>query len=527
MNSANHLSKKDLLFNIVYTLCRRKSLIIGLTFLTYVSFIFGTYLVTPLWKATAMVMMEPNPRQQIILFDKLASPSGQISQINPVLNIVEMLKARSAASEVVKEFGLDERSRQRGLHPKGLRFKARKLIGGIVTTPINILMWIRGAPHVEKNFLADAIDDFQNDAEDIGVESDTSIIDISVWEESPKLAMDIANRMAQMMVERTMNITRAETDRAYTFVKGQMKESERKLADAEEALRLFKEQSNVVSIDTQASADIGRLSTLETELAVDMVSARETDERIKEVKGQIGDAKEIEVATSVISRNPHIDELKSAIIDDEMKLAALLTEKTEEHPDVVNMKSSISEAKRKLKKEAEMVLDSRTEKKNPIFEDLQKRLVDLEIDSYAFKAKISGQKRAIDKLHENLGKYPSKEERLARLTREVEIQSGVYDNLKSKLEELKILKTTPIGEMRLSTIDKAFLFKSDNQNWPMWLLNIPVGFILSLVFALGLAFFLEYWDDTFRSVTELGKRTGKNVFGAIPFFDKESDGGDS
>jgi len=516
-----------LLFNIVHTIFKRKSLIIGLTLITYLSFLFGTYLVTPLWKATALVMMEPNPRQQIILFDKMASPSGQMSQINPVLNMVEMLTSKSVANEMVKEFGLDERSRQRGLHPRGLRFRAKKFIVGVVTTPIHILMWIRGAQAGEKNFLADAIDEFMGDAEDIKVESDTSIINITIWEESPKLAMDMANRMAEKIVEKTINLTRGELDRAYVFVAGQVEESGRKLSEAEEALSRFKEESGVVSMDTQANADISRLSTLETALAVGNVSARETLERIKEVKEQIGDEKEIEVATSVIARNPHIDELKSAIIDNEMKLAALLVEKTEEHPDVVNIKSAISEARSTLKKEAEMVLNSRTEKKSPIFEELQQRLVDLEIDSYALRAKMRGQEQVIDKLRENLGEYPSKEKRLAKLTREVSIQSGVYETIKSKLEELKILKSTAIGETRLSTIDRAFLFESDNQAWPKWLINIPIGFVLSLVLALGIAFFLDYWDDTFRGASELERKTGRNVFGAIPLVDEEKKGGGS
>jgi uncharacterized protein involved in exopolysaccharide biosynthesis len=525
MNYDNPLTRKELLFSIFHTLFKRKCFIVGLTLLTYASFIFGTYLVTPLWKATALVMMEPNPRQQIILFDKLASPSQQISQINPVLNVVEMLTTKSMAEEVVKEFGLDERQRQRGLHPRTFREKAKKAIVKVFTAPIDFLMWVRGAPPGQKNYLADAIDDFLDDAEDIDIEEDTSVIDITIWEESPKLARDIANRLADKIVDKMMNLTRGEVDKAYAFVSGQVDKAGRKLAAAEEALREYKEKNGLVSLDSQSSADIARLSELETEMAEAKVSEREIAERIKEVKGQIGDEKEIEVATSVISRNPHIDELKSAIIESEMKLAALLTEKTEAHPDVVNMKSSISEARRKLKQEAEMVLDSKTEKKNPIFEDLQKRLVDLEIDSYAIKSKMQGLRRAIANLNKNLGAYPSKEERLAKLKREVDIQSGLYENLKAKLEELRILRKSVIGETRLSVIDKAFLFDDDNQNWPMWLLNIPIGFILSLSLALGLAFFIEYWDDTFRNMAELRKKTGKTVFGVLPLLDKEKKGG--
>ncbi len=526
MNSANHLSKKDFLFNILHTLFKRKFFIIGLTLVTYFSFLFGTFLITPLWKGTALIMVEPNARHQIVLFDKMSAPAGQLTQINPLLNMVEVLSTKAVAGEVVKEFGLDERKRQRGLHPKGLRLRSKKLLVNILTSPMKIFSLIRGGTSGEKDFFSDAVEDFKKDAEDIKVISDTSVISISIWEESPRLAVDIANAMAEKMIDKTMNLTRGELQKAFEFVSGQVDKSEAKLAGAEKALRLFKEQSGVVSINTQTSAEIARLSSMETELAVARVSARETKERIKEVKGQIGDKKEIEVATSVIARNPHVDELKSAIIDKELKLAALLTEKTEEHPDVLNMKSSISEAKRSLKQEAEMILGSRTEKKNPLYEELQKRLIDLEIDSYALKSKMRGLKQAIDKIYNTLGEFPSKEERLAKLTREVSIESGVYENLKSKLEELNILKTTSIGEMRLSVIDKAYIPRGESPLWPKWFINIPVGLIVSLFLVLGLAFFLEYWDDTFRSLAELRRKTGRNVFGAIPLADEENKGGE-
>jgi len=514
----DQLSKREIVFNILYTIFKRKFLIVAIFVLTYFAFLFGTFLVSPVWKATALVLMEPNPKQQIVLFDEMAKPSGEIPTVNPAQNLVGMLTSRSMSEEIVKEFQLDKRLKQTRKHPKSLRGKVKRMMVNVVIDyPMDVINWLGILAPGEKNFLADAIDDFQNDALDIEVEEDTSVINISIWGETPQLAMDIANRMAEKLRNKTLNLTKQEATKAFVFIKDQTAKAKEELDRADANLRKFREENSLVSIDEQIKFDIERVADLQTDLSIARIARKETEERIKEVKKQIDNQKEVETTSTLIAMNPLVSELKTDIKDQELKLAALLAEKTEEHPDVVMLKSQIAAAMKRLKQEAEMTLQNKKEERNPIYMDLSSRLVNLEIDDFALNAKEQGINNVVSGLNRMLGDYPMREVDLGNLTRELEIHEGIYKNLKAKLEELRVLKNTVMNEMRIQIIDSAFLFDDADQSWPLWILNIIVGVVLSATWALGLAFFLEYWNESFRTADELESKSGNNVFGGIPY----------
>ncbi|MFQ5427450.1 MAG: exopolysaccharide transport family protein [Thermodesulfobacteriota bacterium] len=514
----DQLSKREVIFNILYTIFKRKFLIIAIFVITYFAFLFGTFLVSPVWKATALVLMEPNPRQQIVLFDEMAKPSGEIHTVHPAQNLVDILTSRSMSEEIVKEFQLDKRLKEKRKHPKSLRDRIKGVMANVtIGYPMDFIVWLGILSPGEKNFLAEAIDDFQNDALDVAVEEDTSIINISIWGETPQLSMDIANRLAEKLQIKTLNLTKQEATKAYDFINSQAAKAKENLDRAEANLRKFREENLLVSIDEQIKFDIERVADLQSNLSATRITRKETEERIKEVKRQIDNQKEVETASSLIVMNPLANELKTDIKDQELKLAALLAEKTEEHPEVVTLKNQIAAATKRLKQEAELTLQNKKEERNPIYMDLASRLVSLEIDDFALNAKEEGINHVVSGLNRMLADYPMREVELGNLTRDLEVHEGIYGNLKKKIEELRVLKNTVINEKGVQIIDSAFLFDDADQSWPLWILNIIVGMILSSAWALGLAFFLEYWNESFRTADELENKTGSNVFGHIPY----------
>ena len=49
-------------------------------------------------------------------------------------------------------------------------------------------------------------------------------------------------------------------------------------------------------------------------------------------------------------------------------------------------------------------------------------------------------------------------------------------------------------------------------------MNIAVAFILGLLIAVGLAFVIEYFDDTVKSADDVERYLGLTVLGTIPEF---------
>jgi uncharacterized protein involved in exopolysaccharide biosynthesis len=516
------LTKKEILYNIFFTLLKRKKLLFGVFTVTFSAILLGTFLVTPVWKATALIMVEPNPKQQMIIFENMATPRAEPSTVNPALNMIQVLTSRGMAEKIIKDFGLDKIAEEKAKRPKKLRDKIKKVMVDVgITYPTDFLIWLGILPPGEKNFLADAIDDFMDETEDIELEEDTSVINLSIWGESPKMARDIANKMANLLIEKTLYLTQSEAKGAYDFVTTRVTTAEKDLKDVEEALRKYKEANSIVRIDEEAKVKINKLADLEIDLGMAQIEKKETEERIKDVKRQLSEQKETIIGSDIVASIPYFDELKNTLKDLEVRMASLLTEKTREHPDVISLKASIDEVKKKLKEEAEIILQKQTKPMSPFFQDLTSRLVSLEIDRVALTAKEYGLEQIVSKAKKELNAIPGKELELERLTREVTIKQGIYQNLKTKEEELSILKDNVINELSLKIIDEAYVYDDVDQDWPMWILNIPVGFIVSLACALGVVFFVEYWNDSFRTSRDI--KVDRTLFlGSVPYIKRKN-----
>ena len=55
----------------------------------------------------------------------------------------------------------------------------------------------------------------------------------------------------------------------------------------------------------------------------------------------------------------------------------------------------------------------------------------------------------------------------------------------------------------LKIIDKGFVPEDENPDWPKWILVISLGFMGSLLLSFGAIFFIEYWDESFKSPYEI------------------------
>ncbi len=73
----------------------------------------------------------------------------------------------------------------------------------------------------------------------------------------------------------------------------------------------------------------------------------------------------------------------------------------------------------------------------------------------------------------------------------------------------------------LKIIDKAFIPEDASPDWPKWILVIPLGFMGSMLLSFGTVFFIEYWDESFKSPKEIEDRLGLPVLCTITDINKK------
>ena len=99
------------------------------------------------------------------------------------------------------------------------------------------------------------------------------------------------------------------------------------------------------------------------------------------------------------------------------------------------------------------------------------------------------------------------------LKREVDTNKHLYDALLTKIKEQRIMEK--IQPVSVSIIDKAETPEFPAK--PRKMLNILLAVVLGLFGGTGLAFFIEYLDNTIKSPEETEERLGAPVLGVIPF----------
>lgn len=505
------LNPRELLYRFIYVLFKRKWLLLSTFVLSATIIIIGLLFVTPLWKATARVLVRSNPQQQIILFNDLTTPGQQDQKVLDARNLIQITTSQAMAETIVKEFDLGKRKEPQDLrdYPK-YWLDELKDFAKVVASKMGLMEY---KPH---NYFIDAVEDLIEDYQDVALEQDTQVINLSVWGSSPKLAGDVANRMAELLVEHTRSIVQTEATDAYEFTRDQVKLSEESLRRAEDLLLAFKESQGITSLEQERNLLLQRMDDLRAKSSVVLADQQEAEGKLNEVRQQLGRQDKRIVSSSMVAANSVVTQLKSSLNDLTAKVAALEVERTSSHPEVVELKAQIAELKKRLSQEPSTVLATEDTITNPVHQNLQQQQVDLQSSVSALKAKANTWSHEISTLQKRLESLANQEIELNRLVRDVATYEDRYKTLKKKLLELEVQRVARMSEFDVRVIDPAYVSEDADVQWPNWKVALPITLGVALAFALGLVLFIEYWNDTLETPKETQKALQLAVLGAVP-----------
>lgn len=208
-----------------------------------------------------------------------------------------------------------------------------------------------------------------------------------------------------------------------------------------------------------------------------------------------------------------IDEIDKQITDAEAKKSQLLVKYTDQHPDVVAVNAQINKL---------------TENKNRVQEEVTKKV---ENESRALETKaasevitgLQAQLAAAQRREAELrGAYfnavgtstqqAQSETRLTTLTNEIETNRTLLNTYiqRQKEMELTIKSSRPDNITISSSAQYASLVGPQRER------NIIIAFLLSLGLGVGLAFLMDYLDDSIKSSDDIGKHLGLPTLALIP-----------
>ena len=320
----------------------------------------------------------------------------------------------------------------------------------------------------------------------------TEIVTLTVAHRNPDLAAEIANRVADLLIEENMELRKGKTREVLQILESQLAIAKQTLSESENELKNFKEKYPWVGLSADANTSISSISQLEIEVQgigteVDKLNSLLQRIKTEEFQEKLVTLREILTFLSAqnVTTGPALSEEFQALVSARVKL---LDEYAETHPFVVENADKIN-------------------------------LLDIKIEQVAREAakklqRDEANRQAQIQLQENrLRNFPAQEVELARLRRKMESDERIFTSIQGKYNEASIANKVEVGD--LSIIDRAVPPNEDGYT-SFILKKIAMGFILAFGLSFGLAFLFEVLDRTVVTPEETERRMGIKVIGSIP-----------
>ena len=430
----------DVRDQFIHILFKNKWLILFIALIGTILTAAGTYLSTPLFKATSKIMVKVNVSQEVQLFDDFYQPVFGGNKIIPANNFLEIAGSEVMARKMVKKFGLDEKLRKKREEPEDFREtfwywieEAKDWVKFIAKYPYNLYLEIttgEASPEEHENFTTQAVNKFLEDTIDFDLVAESDIINLSIWGESPSEAEKIAKEIAAQVIQQRIALEQNAANYGYNFSRSELEKAERQLEKAERQLQQFNQKWNISKIEKQ---------------------------------------KEIKLNS--------IDEIEKSLITVNAELSA-------NHARLIETKAQMKEQKK-------LIASLNT------YEQLLSESINLKITINANIAQKKAYESASMSIKKELAELIKKQFDLSRLEREFVQKEDLYSQLADKHAKLNIQRISDLSGVDLRIIDVSELADDMEPDWPFWDLNMLIGVIVSLFFGVGVAIILAIHKDSF------------------------------
>src|SRR4030042_4096840 len=260
------------MYHFFYVVFKKKWLITLLSILFIALTVLGTLLFTPLYKATSKIMVRANVTQEVIFFKDLYQQVPKTSKIIPANNFIELAKSEALARIIVNKFELDKKLQRKYEDPQDFRDYFRSYLKEAADRVSNAIQDLQSritgeSPKQSKtDYTAKAVRKFLRDTTDIEYVSESDIINLTIWGESPKEAEDISKELTNLVIQNSISWEQNAADYGYNFSLVEVEKADRELAIAEQNLNRFMHRWDLSKIEKQKEIKLNELDDLERNL---------------------------------------------------------------------------------------------------------------------------------------------------------------------------------------------------------------------------------------------------------------------
>ena len=483
------------LYDYWRVLRKRRWIIMLSVFAGLVSVTLLTFQQAPIYQATARILIEketPNilAFQEVLDLDTAAKDYYQTQY--------KILRSRTLARQVLQKFDMMKPGALQNSEKKN--FSPRQFLQQLFLQTMKKL-GLYQEPKLSEADKATAqeeeiIDDFLARLIVTPIR-DSRLVDVGVRSNDRQQTALFANALVEMYIKQSRENKLTATRDAVSWLGQELETTREKLEASEAALQAYKEKNAIISLEDRQKIVMQKLSELNTAVNNAQIRRAEIEAEYKKIRRY--DIKQLETTDRVIN-NPLIQKLKVELSTLESQLSELKKKLRDKHPNVTALRSQIASLQTRLEEEIKGILSSITNE----YEVAKTQERDL-------AAMLAQQEQKALELDQKAIKYKE-------LARQVETNQRIYNTLLQREKETGISER--LETSNIDIIDRAVV--PTEPIAPKKGRNIMLGFLISLFIGSGLAFLLEYSDDSIHTSDDIKHYLELPFLGLIPMIASQS-----
>ncbi len=462
---------------LLLVILKRKYIIIGVFCTTLALVATATFTTTPVYRASAKILVKPEKLSESMIFFRLNSPL----KLNPqtwLNSEIDLLQTRPVAEKTVLTFGLQKSN-----------VKNAELTAKEKNIRLNIAV-----ERFQKNLL---LESGQN----------SNVIKISYEHSDPELAAAVVNGLIEQYLKYRSEIY-DETDNV-KFYEEQLKIVGDKLRQLEDNEAIYKSDESIISAEEYAAVLLAKLTDYEKNLTQVSMTLIGKKAKLKIIQEQLKKGSDINIPSTEVSDSPsrekHIATLKSRLLSMEIDRDQLLQRFKPGYVKVMELETNIAATKTIIRNEIEEIIEQ---------EGASIR---------ALQAEKQSLEKMIAVLNREVQAFVKKDFHIKQLNRGIEDNRELYSILLKQREDARLSSAKLNSGVNLKVINPAV--PPHKPVRPQKGLNLILAATLGLLGGLGLAFVFDYLDPSVHTDSELKQATGMTVLGSVKDFPRQGVGG--
>jgi polysaccharide biosynthesis transport protein len=477
--------------NAIY---KYRYIVVTVFLLVMLGMVVKTYTTTPMYSATASLLIENERSASVAGFDAPTS-TGWTDPEPYYQTQLRILTGREVATKVVNRLRLEtvpEFSRQeperRGL--AAVLHTMKRQGRGVVRR------LLRGAPPPESGAqgpptLDELINRFLG-AVSVDPVRGSRLYNVSVTSSSPTFAARAADTLVEEYVKQNFELRTQATAKSLQFLADEIVKQQAKVENSERAMAQYRETHNALSLAESQNTVV---------LSLNQANERFTQARTERIQkeanyNQVKSLPSAALAESIpaVTQNAAVQNLRQRLAELQRERVSLNERYGEKHPLVIQNANAIEDTTRQYQATLMSAVQSiRNDYEAAV--SLQQRLA----------ATLEEQKGAAMDLNRKSVSYTV-------LEREAQSTRQIYETLLKRQNELQIVSSSGANNVRL--VDRAVAPSAPFQPDPQR--DLMLGAIVGLVLAVGLVCGIDYLDDTIKVPEDIVRKLHLPFLGLVP-----------